>query len=77
MYLKILEAEDVEDTDGLEVVLPSDLLVDPCDDPGERLGVQRHGNRVPRAHRLSVKSNRVNKIIYRPIRGVGMCSKWS
>ena len=46
-HLKVLKAKDVQDADGLEVVLPPDLLVDPHDYPGKTLGVQRHGNRVP------------------------------
>ena len=37
--LKVLKAEDVEDADGLEVLLPFDFLVDLEDDPGETLGI--------------------------------------
>lgn len=50
--LKVLEAEDVEDADGFEVFLPLDLLIDLEDDPGETLGIQRHGNRVSGIHGL-------------------------
>lgn len=50
--LKVLEAEDVKDANGFEVFLPFDLLVDPEDDPGEALGIQRHGNRVPGVYGL-------------------------
>ena len=50
--LKVLEAEDVEDADGFEVFLPLDLLVDLEDDPGEALGIQRHGNGVSGIHGL-------------------------
>ena len=51
-HLKILEAKDVEDTDGFEVLFPFDLLIDFADDPGEALCIQRHGNRIPGIHRL-------------------------
>lgn len=37
--LKVLKAEDVQDSDGLKVFLPFDLLVDLEDDPGETLGI--------------------------------------
>lgn len=50
--LKVLEAEDVQDPDGLKVFFPFDLLVDFQDDPGETLRVQRHGNGVPGIHGL-------------------------
>lgn len=44
VHLEVLEAEDVEDADGFEVVSAVDLLVDAHDDPGIALRVQRHGN---------------------------------
>lgn len=51
-HLKVLEAKDVKDTDGLEVVPALDFLVYFHDDPGETLGVQGHGHRVPGVHGL-------------------------
>lgn len=57
-HLEVLKAEDVEDADGLEVVFPFDLLVDPHDDPGETLRIKSHGNRVSRVHGLQKSGQR-------------------
>lgn len=45
-HLKVLEAKDVEDSDGLEVFLSFDFLVDFHYDPGKTLGIKCHGNGV-------------------------------
>lgn len=57
-HLEVLKAEDVQDADGLEVVFPFDLLVDPHYDPGETLRIKRHGNRVSRVHSLQIRTQR-------------------
>lgn len=57
-HLEVLEAKNVEDADGLEVVFPLDLLVDPHYDPGETLRIKCHGNRVSRVHSLQNRTQR-------------------
>lgn len=52
VLLEVLEAEDVQDADGLEVVSASDAVVEPADDPVEAPGVERHGHGVSGVHRL-------------------------
>lgn len=54
-YLKVFESKDVEDADGLEVVFPSDAIVELADDPVETLGIKCHGHGVSRVHRLQEK----------------------
>lgn len=43
-HLKVLKAEDIEDTDGLEVFFSFDFLVDFHYDPGKTLRIKCHGN---------------------------------
>lgn len=49
---EVLKAEDVQDANGLEVVLSFNLLVDPHDDPGETLRIKCHCYGVSRIHSL-------------------------
>lgn len=51
-HLEVLEAEDVQDADGLEVLFAPDAAVESADDPVETLGVKCHGHGVPGVHRL-------------------------
>lgn len=45
-HLKVLEAKDVQDADGLEVLFASDAAVERADDPVEALGVKCHGHGI-------------------------------
>lgn len=51
-HLKVLEAEDVEDADGLEVLFAFDAAVERADDPVEALGVKCHGHGIARVDGL-------------------------